>query len=318
MDGTARQVALATLAVLAIAVAAATLPNPVTNGAGPGSATDEQSADGPIFPDLGGGDRPGLGGGGTFSISGLCVPFLLSPAFIVGSLVALIAIGYIVYRRRDAFSVVGAYGLILSPGILIYLMLTDCGDPVRRETTSVPLPAYNISALIKGGGGGGGSGGGAVPSTNPAFLVVVGLLALVVVLVLVRSTGHDVPAEPTEESGQESSRTLTQLGAAAGRAAARIEGRAVVENEVYRAWVEMTDHLDVSRPENLTPGEFAEAAREAGMESALVEDLTDLFREVRYGEAEPTGDREKRAVEILREIETTYAGDQDGTEGDRE
>ncbi|MFB6266291.1 MAG: DUF4129 domain-containing protein, partial [Halodesulfurarchaeum sp.] len=201
---------------------------------------------------------------------------------------------------------ISAYGLILTPGILLYLVLTDCGDPIQRESPAVSLPRYNISVLLEGGGGGGGSGGGTVPSTNPTFLLVLGLLALVVLVVLLRSTGDDVLAEPPEEAAPDTPATLAEVGAAAGRAAERIEGRATVENEVYRAWVEMTGHLDVSHPENLTPGEFAEAARDAGMDPDLVDDLTDLFREVRYGGAEPTGDREEHALEILRAIESTY------------
>ncbi|MFB6266844.1 MAG: hypothetical protein ABEI31_04225, partial [Halodesulfurarchaeum sp.] len=111
MDRTARQVVLATVAVLAIAVAAATLPNPVTDGGTSGSGVDTQPASGPFIPDLGQDQRAGLGGSGSFSLSGLCFPVLLSPAFVIGAILTLIVFGLVVYRRRDVFSVVAAYGL---------------------------------------------------------------------------------------------------------------------------------------------------------------------------------------------------------------
>jgi hypothetical protein len=81
-----------------------------------------------------------------------------------------------------------------------------------------------------------------------------------------------------------------------------------VENEVYLAWREMTGHLDVPRPETSTPAEFATAAEAVGMNDAHVEELTELFREVRYGGAAPTEDREQRALAALRDIESTYGG----------
>jgi hypothetical protein len=43
------------------------------------------------------------------------------------------------------------------------------------------------------------------------------------------------------------------------------------------------------------------------MNTAHVDALTDLFREVRYGGAEATADREQRAVDALRAIEDRYA-----------
>ncbi|RJS95802.1 DUF4129 domain-containing protein, partial [Halococcus sp. IIIV-5B] len=96
-------------------------------------------------------------------------------------------------------------------------------------------------------------------------------------------------------------------GRAAGRAADRIEHDAGLENGVYRAWREMTDHLDVARPESSTPGEFARAATEAGMRGRDVDELTDLFTRVRYGDERVTDERERRATSALRRIEETYA-----------
>jgi len=71
----------------------------------------------------------------------------------------------------------------------------------------------------------------------------------------------------------------------------------------------MTDHLEVRDPTSSTPAEFATAAVEAGMAREHVDELTELFEAVRYGGADVTEDRERRAVEALRRIEATYAGD---------
>jgi len=69
----------------------------------------------------------------------------------------------------------------------------------------------------------------------------------------------------------------------------------------------MTDLLEVAHPEASTPEDFADAAVEAGMRREDVEELTDLFRTVRYGPEGATPGREQRAVEALRRIESTYA-----------
>nr|WP_303647825.1 DUF4129 domain-containing protein [Haloarchaeobius amylolyticus] len=100
---------------------------------------------------------------------------------------------------------------------------------------------------------------------------------------------------------------MAAVGAAAGRAADRLEDTTAVDNEVYRAWREMTTHLDVPDPQSSTPAEFAEAAVAAGMTREQVDELTALFEEVRYGGEAPTSDRETRAIDALRAIEAAHA-----------
>lgn len=103
---------------------------------------------------------------------------------------------------------------------------------------------------------------------------------------------------------------------AAGEAADRIESApdaAAYENEVYRAWREMTRLLDVPRPAASTPGEFCRAALEAGLDPEASRTLTRAFEDVRYGTADPTTDRERRVVEALRRIEATH-GDGGGSD----
>src|SRR5699024_10898172 len=95
----------------------------------------------------------------------------------------------------------------------------------------------------------------------------------------------------------------------------RITGETTVENEVYRAWHEMTTQLEMENPDSSTPGEFARAATDAGMSRRDVDELTDLFRTVRYGDGTITTDLETRAVAALRRIEETYA--EESWTGDR-
>ncbi|MFT4958108.1 MAG: hypothetical protein ACI9PP_002168, partial [Halobacteriales archaeon] len=94
---------------------------------------------------------------------------------------------------------------------------------------------------------------------------------------------------------------------AAGRAADRLETGDEFENDVYRAWAEMTTELEVEHPSSSTPSEFAMAAVDAGMDRNDVDRLTELFEEVRYGGFDPTPEREGEAIETLRRIETEYA-----------
>lgn len=71
----------------------------------------------------------------------------------------------------------------------------------------------------------------------------------------------------------------------------------------------MASRLPAANDRSKTPREFADAAIDAGLDPDDVEDLTDLFRTVRYGDAGATADREARAVETLRRIEERYGGE---------
>jgi hypothetical protein len=143
------------------------------------------------------------------------------------------------------------------------------------------------------------------PVADPAVALglLFGLAAVVGLVALVRATGDDDPGgvpevpEPSRPDGIEA------VGRAAGAAADRIEAGADADNEVYRAWREMTDRLAVPRTDATTPAEFADAAVAAGFEREDVAELTRLFEEVRYGDAPATADREERAVAALRRIE---------------
>ena len=116
----------------------------------------------------------------------------------------------------------------------------------------------------------------------------------------------------SEASGDgEESVDLHRVGQAAGEAADRIERQADASNEVFRAWREMVHLLQIDEPETTTPAEFEARAVTAGMDAADVATLTQLFREVRYGEFR-AAEREEDAVAALRRIETAHTTDEEG------
>lgn len=152
------------------------------------------------------------------------------------------------------------------------------------------------------------AGGGGSP------LATIGLIGLLLLTAggafwywLARDADTDPdPVDLTDGDAEEE----RELGEAAGGAADRIEASADdFENEVYTAWTEMVDVVDLRNPETSTPKEFAAAATDAGMDRRHVETLRDVFEEVRYGERAVTPEREERAVDALREIEAAYASD---------
>ncbi|SEW07966.1 DUF4129 domain-containing protein [Halobacterium jilantaiense] len=314
MDRNVRVLIVALLCVLAVALAASTLADPQSpSGAGPGVGSDFQPGDA---------DREGDNdnaqpvpeqpeGGDPIRLSAACVPILLSPWVLIGGVAALAGAGWILKRRENAIYAAA----VLFPVTLFlavpYMLLTDCGtsSPLNQRDAALLPELQNNSS---GGDFGGNAAGKAVDQlVSPTVLV--GLLVVVAVLFAVlayRASGDDEPDDdplPEAKTGDPEDRdALAAVGAAAGEAADRIEDAADVDNEVYRAWRDMTDHIDLPDPETSTPREFATAACDAGMDAAHVDALTDVFREVRYGGAEATPDREERAVDALRAIEQRY------------
>lgn len=141
---------------------------------------------------------------------------------------------------------------------------------------------------------------------SPSLLfaaIVLGLCGVVGFLWL--TTEADPPPVEHHRMDPDGPVDVDAVAGAAGRAAARMAAQADVENEVYRAWLEMTDHLGATRPETTTPAEFERLAIDAGMRENDVAELTRLFTDVRYGER-PLAGREDRAVAALERIERRY------------
>jgi hypothetical protein len=231
----------------------------------------------------------------------------MDPLVIFGLIAAIFLIGALIAWRWTIGEGVAIVMLIVIIGLPIYLLLTAC--EVRDVDIDFPLV----------GGSPGGEGGGlnlpgvtdstANPTPPEILFILGGLLAFVALLAWWASGDRDLPSEPEEETDEpiEPSPDVAAVGRAAGRAADRLETTDEFENEVYRAWAEMTRSIDVAHPRSSTPAEFASAAVEAGMEPPDVNRLTVLFEEVRYGGFDATPERERDAIETLRRIEEQYA-----------
>jgi len=227
------------------------------------------------------------------------------------------AVGMIKRRYSFGAAFMGLYA-IAPPALLSYFLSTDCptyGGPGTGDPGPLPdgLPGPGSEPLV----------------TNLPAEAVVGVFGVVLVgtaAALYRASGGDTITDIEEreaESDDADPFTPRDLAAAAGRAADRLEAHnADVDNEVYRAWWEMTSMLDVADPDSATPGEFADAAVAAGMGEDDVAELTRLFEEVRYGKRDAAGEarrastgsgsvatREKVALSVFRSIEHAYGGE---------
>lgn len=302
-----RTLALALLAVLALGVAAATIDTAVTGGSGGGFGSSGATGGGPTTADDIGTDGTGSPAAPLFAP--VCIPFLTRPLVVFGLVALFVLLVGATYREtRSLLPVAAVFVSFGVPGYVLWAFLTVCSvDAPSNEGLAPPDPP-NVS-VPQGGGGLPGAGDGQLTAPSVAFGLVLALAVVGAVALLLFSTGDDEASGPdaAPEESADPEVDVGDIGRAAGAAADRIEGDADVENEVYRAWGEMTTLLDISNPKASTPGEFADAAVAAGMAREDVEELTRLFEDVRYGGRTPTAERESRAVEALRRIESTYA-----------
>ncbi|SFS55220.1 DUF4129 domain-containing protein [Halostagnicola kamekurae] len=297
----ALRIGAALAAIVSIGLVAATIRSPLETGGTGGSGGGEDGGSGV-------GGQSGFQSGG-----GESVPEFFE--YLVYALLIVVAIAiawYLLFHRRELLGMVAAVIAVVGVLVLlVWLFMELGGDP--------NLEPPNRSAGSQPGQGGGNPGQGERERTPISIGPLVGVLAVItaifagaLVLTNRRSDGDELAA--SEESGLEDDIERAAVGEAAGRAATRIEAADDdVDNEVYRAWEEMTELLEVDRPETSTPGEFADAAIDAGLAREHVKDLTRLFEAVRYGGVETTAEMEARAVAVLREIETEYADDGDGS-----
>ncbi|WP_240145762.1 DUF4129 domain-containing protein [Halococcus salsus] len=294
-------VLIALLAVLALAVGAAVIDAPTaTPGAGGGS---------------GGGSGGFFGSGSGFSLGGSPSPETVGefPAEFFQLLLVVVGVTALVLLvllwkefdlgdlRRVAVGAV-VLGTLLAAS---YFVLQLFGSDGRQRGNGSGMGAGQPS--FPGGGSGGAADTALQPVSTELPLVAVAVGAVLIVGLAAVLRSEDEGETDESDSTATDASGMAGVGRAAGRAADRIEHDTTLENGVYRAWREMTDHLDVARPESSTPGEFARAATEAGMRGRDVDELTDLFTRVRYGDERVTDERERRATSALRRIEETYA-----------
>lgn len=71
---------------------------------------------------------------------------------------------------------------------------------------------------------------------------------------------------------------------------------------VEEAWTEFVETLRVRDPDTKTPAEFARIAVHGGLPVEPVRRLTETFREVRYGDVPPSGERVDAALSAFEEI----------------
>ncbi|WP_254839305.1 DUF4129 domain-containing protein [Natronomonas marina] len=308
---------VALLAIVALSLAAATLDSAVDpggSGFGGGSDTGVGDDDPGETPT----PKPAVGEAADptseMLIFSTCFPFLQKPPALLALFVVFGGVFAATYRlTKSKFAGLAVCAALALPGALVYGGLAFCGEssaaPQQTSTEGGPTP--NGSNLPEGGGGGLGETGTEALSSPSLLLALLVVVALAVVVVAVLATGSDragTAEEPTEDLPEDAPETI---GRVAGTAADRIDadGDVDAENEVYRAWREMTESLAVASPETTTPREFERAAVDAGMDREDVAALTDLFESVRYGGLEPTDEQERRAVETLRRIESGYGED---------
>lgn len=305
---------LALLAVVALGIAAATLDSAVAVDGGGGFSGGVEGGAGPT-------DDPGEvspsetpGGPTVLALPPICYPVLRSPSALLLLAAGLLVIGTLAYHDTGSrFAAAVVAGTVGFPVGVVWYGLSSCRDP--ETAGELGLAGEEEGLLPAGGGGGSGLAGGSgnVSTPEAVFLAVVVLAILVSLLVLVAAAGDDDEASPgsrgpAEPEPDRTDPDLAAVARAAGEAADRIEGDAG-DNEVYRAWRGMTEALEIDRPASATPTEFAAAAIEAGVDEEPVSELTEVFERVRYGGADPTDDRERRAAAALRRIEAEHGGE---------
>lgn len=297
------QVAVILVVVMAIALSAATITTLEGDelGLGEDSRISNPDRGGSVdtFNVSGGEEAENATGEAPVIVAQICIGFLRSPLGIFGVVGGVALLLGAAYWRYNVASTILFGTALIPPVIAVYFFLTNCSS---GEEQSGGLFAGTTNPVAQGGGG----GLGELPIA-PEFIAVavLGLIG-VAAFAFVKSTRGDELVEPELED-EEPDIDPEAFARAAGRAADRIQkAHASVDNAVYRAWLEMTQLLAMPKPETSTPRDFAEAAVEAGLAEEDVEELTELFVEVRYG-GQSADTREDRAIEILRNIEETYS-----------
>ena len=295
MDRTTAWYALvALLGGIAVVLAAATLPT-ATRTERPVQFEGEGNDSGGLLP-------PPPEDSPASTIDGT-IPFLSELLVLLALLTLAALLWYLYHDRRGLFQIVA--GVIVIVGLVLLLGPRIPAD-LSFDAVTQPLGTENETSF------GTGDDGDRFITTDPSALSVLLVLLLGVFLVgliavLTRqTTASDTDPEPAADVSEDA----VAVGRVAGRTADRLEAGTGAENEIYRAWVEMTELFDLSRRETKTPGEFATAAVDAGMDADDVGELTRLFEQIRYSTDTPSEANEQRAIDLFRRIESTYSEDE--------
>lgn len=229
-------------------------------------------------------------------------PSIPSELFVLIAVIVVLALVWHLYHNRRAVLFWAAQVVVLAGvGFVLYWLLS--------ERLSSELGGEGQPEPEAGFGEGGGNGADPVIETDPSLVSVLlvllaGLFLVGLVVAMTRTGAGDDEDERQVATSEE---TAAAIGRAAGRAADRLAEAERADNEIYRAWIELTELVSPPNSETKTPGEFAALAVDAGMEPTDVRELTGLFEEVRYGTYEPSEADERRAIGLFRRIESTYA-----------
>lgn len=290
---TVAAVVLAIGGILALAVAGATIEDLREEGEGGVTGAGEGSGGVPeVEGDVGGFDVSPV-------ISGELVMMILL------TLMVILLLIYLIRNWNEALPyVVVAILIFVGLALFFHFVPLDLNYSPIQDELEFNQTATGEEAV----GGGGTSDPPAIGDWFPVYLLLGGAAVLLVAISVLTTRGGGSEPAPTEEESTGTTPDMTaELGAAAGRAADRLEADTGRENEVYRAWIEMIELLDVGDPQSATPGAFAREASKSGLAAEDVADLTELFEEVRYGDRPANERREREAVELLRRIEDRYA-----------
>ncbi|WP_185715556.1 DUF4129 domain-containing protein [Halocatena pleomorpha] len=305
-------IVLALLAVVALSLSAATLDAVHEEPAGGSGEDAGVRGDGSTFDS---------GGSASFETGSADPAVVLLLRLLFGVVVMFGFVGLVVQVYQEGWRSLAPVVLVAVGCLLVLLAVYHALTPGSSQRSENGL--FGGEQLSLPSGSPVPSGDGALSASDapvaldaPMVLFVVLGLAVVVGLFVLRRTTGDHPLGSPQTATEADRSEIHAVGTAAGRAADSIDADAALSNAIYRAWDEMTAHLDLPR-DTSTPGEFATAAVAAGMAREDVEELTQLFETTRYDDAEATERRERRARAALRRIEQAYAPDETPERGDR-
>jgi hypothetical protein len=249
---------LAALAVIAISLSAATITSTVTPS---GGENGEGTPNDPIITPPEVDAEPGAEEGSDSSA-------LIRRLFIVLGILALLgALAYTVQNPSRAAVFAVAF-MILALGIYFLLEVVD---NTQIEPGNLTQQQQMEEDNLSGSAGRGPSSEGENDQTRdlPIADALGFLLILALGIVLVARQFRLGSDDDVDEDETDSDEETAALGEIAGQAADRIEdgprdAEPGAENEVYRAWEEMTAQLDIESGAATTPREFEQPGSRGG------------------------------------------------------
>lgn len=261
-------ICLGIVGILAVSVAAPTLPTAVS--VVDDGTTDSPEPDGEAEELLGDefGEQPDDGGE-----SPLPVEWLVLGAGLIG-LVVLVRVA-VVNPEQAALTLGSGVAVVALLGLLfVFEWDVDSGSTASSAPEYFPLLVAAISACL------------AVAGTALVF-----------------SRREDVTPEGAPPTAEFEDRTPTRETSIPPSPSLDVAPGVPIDNDVYRAWWTLTRAVEKRSDDAATPGEIRAAAIDHGFDPDAVAELRRSFEASRYGGREPTADQERRARELLQQLE---------------